>query len=68
MRALVSPDDDQLRRINAAIAAFRHRPVAERSRMGALLAALETEKNELLRARTAHRKHSFRTASDEYVI
>jgi hypothetical protein len=49
MHALVVHDDGQLRRIESAIAAIEARRPGERNRMTGLLAALEAEKQELLR-------------------
>lgn len=48
MRALVSLDDVQLRRIDTAIAHFESRPPAEQRKLICLLTALQSEKAELL--------------------
>jgi hypothetical protein len=50
MRVLIARDDGQLRRLGSAIAAFNARPQAERDRLGALIAALEVERSEILRS------------------
>lgn len=50
MRALIAHDDGQLRRLESAIAAIEARSPADRGRMHLLLAALESEKLELLRS------------------
>ena len=52
MRVLVVRDDGQLRRIDNAIAEIEARRPGERNRMTGLLAALEAEKQELLRCNT----------------
>ncbi len=49
MRALIARDDPQYRTLEMAIAAFHARPQAERLRLGALLAALQEERSEILR-------------------
>lgn len=49
MRDLIARDDEQLRRLESTIAAFRKRSAAEQSKGGALLAALEAERDEVLR-------------------
>jgi hypothetical protein len=49
MRELIVRDDGQLRRIDGAIAAIEARSGGERIRMGSLLTALQSEREELLR-------------------
>ncbi len=49
MRTLIARDDQQLRRLESAIAALEARPPAERNRAYLLLQALESERAELLR-------------------
>jgi hypothetical protein len=49
MRELIVRDDGQLRRIDGAIAAIEARSGGERIRMGSLLTALLSEREELLR-------------------
>jgi hypothetical protein len=44
MRLTVAQGDEQLIRLENAIAAFKSRPATEQSRMGHLLAALERER------------------------
>jgi hypothetical protein len=49
MRVLIVYDDGQLRRIESSIAAIEARLPPERHRLSGLLAALEAERQELLR-------------------
>jgi hypothetical protein len=49
MRVLIVHDDGQLRRIESSIAAIEARLPPERHRLSGLLAALEAERQELLR-------------------
>jgi hypothetical protein len=50
MRVLIARDDGQLRKLESSIAALNARPQAERDRRGALIAALEAERSEILRS------------------
>jgi hypothetical protein len=50
MRLTVAQGDEQLVRLENAIAAFKSRPATEQSRMGHLLAALERERAALMSA------------------
>jgi hypothetical protein len=56
MRVLIVHDDGQLRRIESAIAAIEARLPPERNRATSLLAALEAEKQELLRHNTRRQR------------
>jgi hypothetical protein len=49
MKELILRDDRELRRIETAIAAMERAPASERLRRHCLLAALEAERDELLR-------------------
>lgn len=49
MRALMALDGVQLHRIDSAIARIQSRPAAEQAKMANLLAALQSEKAEILR-------------------
>jgi len=49
MSELIVRDDGQLRRIDGAIAAIEARSSTERVRMGSLLTALMSEREEILR-------------------
>jgi hypothetical protein len=50
MKVLIARDDEQLRKLESTIAAFNARPQEERDRLGALIAALEQERSEILRS------------------
>jgi hypothetical protein len=50
MRLTVARGDEQLFRLERAIAAFKSRPAIEQSRKGYLLAALERERTALISA------------------
>jgi hypothetical protein len=50
VRELVVRDDRELRRLNQAIAAFEHKPNADRLRMHHLLAALIAARDEIRQA------------------
>ncbi|HUZ75175.1 MAG TPA: hypothetical protein VMU87_19495 [Stellaceae bacterium] len=50
MKELIVRDDRELRRLDAAITAIRRTPVAAQTSRRCLLAALEAERNELLRS------------------
>jgi hypothetical protein len=48
MRTLIARDDIQLRRLESAIARMEGRPAAEQRKMSCLLAALRSERAEIL--------------------
>jgi hypothetical protein len=52
MRALIARDDSQLRRIESAIALIEDWPPSEQRKKACLLAALQSERAEILRYRS----------------
>jgi hypothetical protein len=62
MRGLIARDDAQLHRIERAIARFKERPPAEQRKQACLLAALQSEKAEILRYRSGTRQSSINAA------